>query len=153
VDLVPVEPDRDTELVIRSWNRWLERHTGLTREEVLGRVLFEMAGLKPADLDCAQIYDAFSGLLVMALEDFGICPPGGAAEFIMAGNLAWPNGKLPCNTAGGLLSEGYLQGLNLVLEGVRQMRGASTAQVADAETCLVTSGGALAHKSALILAN
>ena len=124
-----------------------------TNSKLLGRILFEMAGLKPTDLGCAQIYDAFTGLLVMALEDYGICKPGEAAGFIMAGNLAWPNGALPTNTAGGLLSEGYLQGLNLVLEGVRQMRGASTAQVKGAETCLVTSGGAQAHKSALILAN
>jgi acetyl-CoA acetyltransferase len=124
-----------------------------TNSKALGRILFQMAGLTPADLDCAQIYDAFTGLLVMALEDFGICKPGEAASFIMSGNLAWPDGALPSNTSGGLLSEGYLQGLNLVLEGVRQMRGTSTAQVADAETCLVTSGGAQAHKSALILAN
>ena len=124
-----------------------------TNSKLLGRVLFQMAGLTPADLDCAQIYDAFTGLLVMALEDFGICKPGEAADFIKAGSLAWPNGALPSNTAGGLMSEAYLQGLNLVLEGVRQMRGTSTAQVKDAETCLVTSGGALAHKSALILAN
>jgi acetyl-CoA acetyltransferase len=124
-----------------------------TNSKALGRILFQMAGITPADLDVAQVYDAFSGLLVMALEDFGICKPGEAASFIMSGNLAWPDGGLPVNTAGGLLSEGYLQGLNLVLEGVRQMRGTSTAQIADAETCLVTSGGALAHKSALILAN
>ena len=124
-----------------------------TNSKLLGRVLFQMAGLTPADLDCAQIYDAFTGLLVMALEDFGICKPGEAADFIKAGSLAWPNGALPSNTAGGLMSEAYLQGLNLVLEGVRQMRGTSTAQIKDAETCLVTSGGALAHKSALILAN
>ena len=124
-----------------------------TNSKALGRVLFAMAGIKPSDLDCAQIYDAFTGLLVMALEDFGICKPGEAAGFIMAGNLRWADGALPSNTAGGLLSEGYLQGLNLVLEGVRQMRGSSTAQVEDAETCLVTSGGAQAHKSALILAN
>ena len=124
-----------------------------TNSKLLGRILFEMAGLTPADLDVAQVYDAFSGLLVMALEDYGICKPGEAADFIMSGALAWPDGRLPANTAGGLLSEGYLQGLNLILEGVRQMRGTSTAQVADAETCLVTSGGALAHKSGLILAN
>lgn len=124
-----------------------------TNSKLLGRVLFEMAGLTPADLDCVQIYDAFSGLLVMALEDFGICKPGEAASFIMAGNLDWQSGALPANTSGGMLSEGYLQGLNLILEGVRQMRGTSTAQVADAKTCLVSSGGAQAHKSALILAN
>jgi len=124
-----------------------------TNSKALGRILFAMADLSPADLDVAQIYDAFSGLLVMALEDFGICKPGEAAGFIMEGNLDWQNGRLPANTAGGLLSEGYLQGLNLVLEGVRQIRGTSTAQVEGAETCLVTSGGALAHKSALILAN
>lgn len=124
-----------------------------TNSKLLGRILFAMAGLTPADLDVAQIYDAFSGLLVMALEDFGICKPGEAAGFIMDGNLDWQKGRLPANTAGGLLSEGYLQGLNLVLEGVRQIRGTSTAQVKDAETCLVTSGGALAHKSALILAS
>jgi len=72
---------------------------------------------------------------------------------VAAGNLRWPQGKLPSNTAGGLLSEGYVHGLNLVTEGVRQMRGTSTSQVTDAETCLVTSGGAAGHKSALILAH
>lgn len=125
-----------------------------TNSRALGKALFGMAGISPSDLDCAQIYDAFSGLAIMALEDFGVCEPGEAARFIIDGNLSWKRkGKLPSNTAGGLLSEGYLQGLNLVLEGVRQMRGTSTAQVDGAETCLVTSGGALAHKSALILAN
>jgi acetyl-CoA acetyltransferase len=120
--------------------------------KLLGRILFGMAGLTPQDLDCAQIYDAFTGIVIMALEDFGICRPGEAGRFVMDGNLAWPGGALPSNTSGGQLSEAYLQGLTLVLEGVRQIRGSSTAQVEGAETCLVTSGGALAHKSALILA-
>lgn len=120
--------------------------------KLLGRVLFEMADLTPADLDVAQIYDAFTGIVLMALEDFGVCKPGEAGDFAASGGLAWPGGALPSNTAGGLLSEAYLHGLNLVIEGVRQMRGASTAQVAGAKTCLVTSGGANAHKSALILA-
>lgn len=119
--------------------------------KALGRALFDMAGMAPGDLDVAQIYDAFSGIVLMALEDFGICAPGEAGHFAMGGNLCWPHGKLPTNTSGGQLSEGYLQGFTLVLEGVRQIRGQSTAQVEDAKTCLVTSGGALAHKSALIL--
>ena len=125
-----------------------------TNSRAVGRALFGMAGLTPADLDCAQIYDAFSGLVIMALEDFGICKPGEAAAFVMAGNLSWAKkGKLPSNTSGGLLSEAYLHGLNLVIEGVRQMRGTSTSQVEGAETCLVTSGGAMGHKSGLILAH
>lgn len=121
--------------------------------KLLGRALFGMAGISPRDLDVAQIYDAFTGIVIMALEDFGICAPGEAGGFVESGGLRWPDGALPANTAGGLLSEAYLHGLNLVVEGVRQMRGESTCQVADAETCLVTSGGANAHKSALILAN
>ena len=51
------------------------------------------------------------------------------------------------------MSEAYLQGFNLILEAVRQIRGTSTAQVTDARTCLVTSGGGQGHKSALILAS
>ncbi|MCO5063928.1 MAG: acetyl-CoA acetyltransferase [Rhizobiaceae bacterium] len=124
-----------------------------TNSRALSKLLFGMAGMSPSDLDCAQIYDAFSGLIIMALEDYGICKPGEAAAFVMEGNLSWSRkGKLPSNTAGGLLSEGYLQGFNLILEGVRQIRGTSTTQVEDTETCLITSGGAQAHKSALILA-
>jgi acetyl-CoA acetyltransferase len=124
-------------------------HTINARET--GRILFEMAGISPTDLDCAQIYDAFTGLVLMGLEDYGICRPGGAAEFVLSGELG-PQGKLPTNTAGGLHSEGYLQGFNLILEAVRQIRGTSTSQVSSAETCLVTSGGGQAHKSAMILA-
>lgn len=120
---------------------------------VLARALFDMAGITPEDLDCAQIYDAFTGIVIMALEDFGICGPGEAGSFVAEGNLRWPHGKLPSNTSGGLLSEGYVHGLNLVTEAVRQMRGTSTAQVTDAETCLITSGGAAGHKSGLILAH
>ena len=120
--------------------------------EVTGRLVFEQAGLTPKDIDVAQIYDAFSGLIPLALEDYGFCARGESGGFIADGNLSWPNGSLPTNTAGGMLSEAYLHGLNLVIEGVRQMRGSSTAQVEEAETCLVTSGGGSGHKSAVILA-
>ncbi|WP_417722708.1 thiolase C-terminal domain-containing protein [Salipiger sp.] len=133
-----------------SHNMPIETYHSINARET-GRILFGMAGMSPSDLDVAQIYDAFTGVLLMGLEDYGICEPGGAAEFVMSGGLG-PEGKLPTNTAGGLLSEGYLQGFNLILEGVRQIRGDSTSQVADAETCLVTSGGGQAHKSAMILA-
>jgi acetyl-CoA acetyltransferase len=120
--------------------------------KALAKALFGMAGIAPGDLDVAQIYDAFTGVVIMALADFGICAPEEAGPFAASGELAWPHGRLPANTAGGLLSEAYIHGLNLITEGVRQMRGTSTAQVDGAGTCLVTSGGAAGHKSALILA-
>jgi len=134
-----------------SHNMPLEDYASVN-SRLLAREIFAMADLAPHDIDVAQIYDAFTGVVTMALEDFGLCERGSAPDFIAGGGLRWPHGDLPCNTAGGLLSESYLQGLNLVVEGVRQMRGESTAQVAGAQTCLVTSGGANAHKSALILA-
>ena len=134
-----------------SHNMPLEDYASVN-SRLLARDLFAMAGLTPADIDVAQIYDAFTGVVTMALEDFGLCGRGEAPAFIAQGGLRWPDGRLPTNTAGGLLSESYLQGLNLVIEGVRQMRGESTSQVDRARTCLVTSGGANAHKSAVILA-
>jgi len=116
----------------------------------VAKALYEQSGLTPADIDVAQIYDAFTGLIPMAIEDYGLCGRGESPRFIESGALRF-DGKMPINTAGGLLSEAYLHGLNLVIEGVRQMRGTSTNQIESAKTCLVTSGGGGGHKSALIL--
>jgi acetyl-CoA acetyltransferase len=124
---------------------------GTTNSRELAKALFGMAGIKPQDVDVAQFYDAFSGLVVMALEDFGFAERGGGGAFVEAGNLRWSSGKLPTNTSGGMLSEAYLHGLNLVTEAVRQIRGQSTAQVDDVEISFVNSGGGAGHKSALIL--
>ncbi len=117
----------------------------------LAQELYAMAGLTPADVDVAQIYDHFSGMVLIALEDFGFCDVGQSAAFARAGNLRWPHGSLPINTAGGCLAEAYVHGLNNVLEGVRQIRGESTSQVADAQICLVTGGSAISPSSAMLL--
>ena len=101
--------------------------------------LWAKAGLGPDDVDAAQLYDHFSGLVLLALEDFGFCAPGESGPFAASGALRWPDGALPTNTHGGSLSEAYIHGLNHVVEGVRQLRGTSTCQVDDAEVCLVTS--------------
>lgn len=122
-----------------------------TNGRALARELFATAGLDPKDIDVAQIYDHFSGLVLMALEDYGFCSRGESGEFVASGALRWPDGKLPLNTSGGQLSEAYVHGMNLVIEGVRQMRGTSTAQVADARTCLVTGGLGVSPTSAVIL--
>ncbi len=132
-----------------SHNMPLEDYAS-TNSKAVAAALYEQAGITPRDIDVAQIYDAFTGLIPMALEDYGLTRRGETAEFIASGQLR-AGGRLPINTAGGLLSEAYLHGLNLVIEGVRQMRGTSSRQVPQARHCLVTSGGGGGHKSALIL--
>ncbi|WP_312160445.1 thiolase C-terminal domain-containing protein [Phenylobacterium sp.] len=117
----------------------------------LANDLYGRAGVKPSDIDVAQIYDNFTGLALMAMEDYGLCPRGEAGAFSASGAIQWPHGALPVNTHGGNLSEAYIHGLNHVVEGVRQMRGTSTCQVGGAELCLVTGGPGPAPTSALIL--
>jgi acetyl-CoA acetyltransferase len=104
------------------------------------RKLWSQSTFGPAEVDVAQIYDAFTPLILLSLEGYGFCGRGEAGEFVAAGNLRWGSGSLPTNTSGGGLSEAYVHGFNLITEGVRQMRGTSTCQVEGARTCLVTSG-------------
>jgi acetyl-CoA acetyltransferase len=104
----------------------------------LGRHLFDDAGIDRADVDLAMVYDAFSPILLMQLEGLGFCGFGEAKDFIADGNLA-PKGSLPCNTNGGLIGEGYIHGLNLTLEAVRQLRGEAINQLDDPEVALVTA--------------
>ena len=114
------------------------------------RELWARAGVRPRDVDCAQFYDAFTPLVTLSLEEYGFCKPGEGGPFSERGRLEWPDGELPCNTSGGGLSEAYVHGFNLILEGVRQVRGSSTCQVQDAELCLVTSGGGVPTSAALL---
>ena len=118
--------------------------------ESLARRLYAKAGLGPRDVDVAQIYDHFTGCVLMQLEDFGFCKRGEGGPFIESGALAWKGGSLPTNTHGGSLSEAYIHGLNHVVEGVRSLRDESTSPVDGAEVCLVTSA-ACVPSSALLL--
>jgi len=111
--------------------------------------LFRSSDFRPQDLDVAQLYDAFTPLILLSLEGYGFCARGEAGAFTEDGALEL-GGRLPINTSGGGLSEAYVHGFNLILEGVRQLRGTSTSQVKDAESCLVT-GGEGVPTSALIL--
>ncbi len=113
--------------------------------------LFGRAGVARGDIDVAQIYDAFTGMVLVALEDYGFCARGEGGPFVEDGRIGL-GGALPLNTSGGHLSEVYLHGANLIFEAVRQMRGTSTAQVEGAELAFVAAGGALSPTSALILA-
>ena len=113
--------------------------------------LWGRAGVGPADIDVAEIYDHFTALVLLSLEDFGFCGRGEGGPFAASGALAWPDGALPMNTHGGSLSEAYVHGLNHVVEGVRQLRGQSTCQVRGAEVALVTAAAGV-PTSALVLA-
>lgn len=104
----------------------------------VAKKLYERAGLGPAEIDVAQLYDCFTITILLQLEDYGFCAKGEGGAFASSGAIDL-DGVIPINTAGGQLSEGYIHGMNHVVEGVRQIRGSSTGQVKDVETCLVTS--------------
>ena len=108
---------------------------------VVADELFARAGIAACDVDVAEIYDASSILVLMALEDFGLVPRGGAHAFYTGGEMEI-GGRLPVNTHGGLMSEGYFHGLNTIAEAARQVRGQSPNQVADASVAFVTVRGA-----------
>ena len=119
-------------------------------QHLLAPRLFASADLTPADIDVAEIYDCFSPAVLYGLEALGFVGRGAAGAFVREGHTA-PGGSLPVNTHGGLLNEGYVHGLNTVTEAALQIQGRSgDRQVADAQTCAVTSG-VLVDGSALIL--
>jgi 17-hydroxy-3-oxo-4-pregnene-20-carboxyl-CoA lyase len=119
--------------------------------EEIARDLYSRAGIGPKDIHVAQIFETFTGQALMALEDFGFCARGEGGPFVESGSILFQGGSLPINTSGGGLAEAYIHGFNNLLEGVRQIRGSSTSQVRNAETCLVTSGPSAMPSSALIL--
>lgn len=103
--------------------------------------LWDGAGITPADVDVAQLYENFTGPAVAAMIDHGLCPPGpDAGEFMTIENLTVESGRLPINTAGGNIAEGFVHGIGLVAEAVRQIRGGSPNPVADAEISLLIGG-------------
>jgi acetyl-CoA acetyltransferase len=117
----------------------------------LARRLYEMAGVGPDAVDVALLYDHFSGMVILQLEDYGFCKPGEGGAFVLDASIRWPDGRIPVNTHGGNLSEIYLLGMTHVIEGVRQLRGTSTSPVKDAEVALVTAGPSNLPTSSLLL--
>ncbi len=106
-----------------------------------GPETFARAGMSPDDIDLAMLYDCFTIVVLMQLEDYGFCKKGEAGSFVEGGRIG-PLGSLPVNTSGGLLAEGYGGGMLHVIEAVRQLRGTAGArQIDNAETALVSGHG------------
>ncbi len=103
--------------------------------------LYQMAGISPADVDVALLYDHFSPLVLMQLEDYGFCPIGEGGPFVAEGHTKI-DGTIPTNTHGGHLSEAYIIGMTHIREAVEQLRGDAVNQVEGAEIALVSGGPA-----------
>jgi acetyl-CoA acetyltransferase len=116
-----------------------------TAEEV-----YRLAGVAPEDVDVALIYDHFTPMVLMGLEDFGFCKPGESGPFVAEGNIR-REGALPVNTHGGNLAEVYLHGVTHVLEAVRQLRGTAANQIDGAEVALVVAGAGPTPTGSVIL--
>jgi acetyl-CoA acetyltransferase len=112
---------------------------------------FAAAGITPDDVDVLALYDPFTIVTLMQIEDMGFCRKGEGGAFVAGDGLAFDGGRLPTNTHGGLLSHAYVLGISHVIELVRQLRGEAAAQVPDARVGVY--GGYTGHlASTLVLA-
>ncbi|OQD55808.1 acetyl-CoA acetyltransferase [Streptomyces phaeoluteigriseus] len=102
----------------------------VTPAAVSGRLAFGRAGVTPAEMDFAQIYDAFTYMTLVTLEDLGFCAKGEGGAYVEKGRLRVDGGDLPVNTDGGGLSSQHpgMRGLFLLVEAVRQLRGEAGAR-------------------------
>jgi acetyl-CoA acetyltransferase len=133
---------------------WFEEdHMIRTAAAQSAKAAYEMAGIEPKDVDTAQLYDCFTGMVIVQLEDYGFCKKGEGGPFAQSGALRL-DGALPTNTSGGQLSEAHVEGMLQIVEGVRQLRHTypPERQVRDAEIALVSGhGGNTVCHSTLIL--
>lgn len=104
---------------LRGWTK--DRNMVDTAAKVSSETAYCMAGLGPQDIDTAQFYDSFTGMVIAQLEDYGFCAKGEGGPFAASGALRL-GGELPSNTSGGQLSEAHVEGMLQIVEGVRQLR-------------------------------
>jgi acetyl-CoA acetyltransferase len=110
---------------------------------------FAMANMAPKDVDVLTVYDPFTVVSLMQIEDMGFCEKGEVGAFVEGDTLFHDAGKLPFNTHGGLLSHAYVLGIAHVVECVKQVRGTAAAQVPDAEVAVY--GGYTGHMASTLI--
>lgn len=115
---------------------------------------FAQAGLKPKDMDFAEIYDCFTITTLITLEDYGFCPKGEGGAWVQGGRIEL-GGELPVNTHGGLLSQAHIEGMLHVTEAIKQLQGGKVEperQVPNARFGVVSGhGGSLSTHASLVL--
>jgi acetyl-CoA acetyltransferase len=135
-----------------SMSQWADFGRGPAA--VAGKLAFERAGVRPDEIDVAELYDAFTYMLLITLEDLGFCAKGEGGAFVENGRLEL-GGGLPTNTDGGGLSACHpgQRGLFLIVEAVRQLRGeAGPRQVSGAKlACVSGTGGWFCSNGTMIL--
>jgi acetyl-CoA acetyltransferase len=134
-----------------TWMNMPDEYFVSSGHRPVARRLWDMAGMTASDVDVALIYDHFSPMVIMQLEDYGFCPIGEGGRFVADGNIRYGTGSIPVNTHGGNLSEAYIIGMTHVKEAVEQLRGTAVNQVDDAAVALVTGGPASIPTSSLLL--
>ncbi len=148
----------------REWGRafaWMgmpDPHFASSGHKFTADRIWAQSGLSAQDMDVALLYDHFSPMVLMQLEDYGFCEKGEGNDYVLSGKLRYDaatgrgvDGGVPVNTHGGNLNEAYIIGMTHIVEGVEQVRGTAINQVKDAEFALVSGGPASLPVSSLIL--
>jgi acetyl-CoA acetyltransferase len=126
----------------RHWGPLIDNDDDYTSAgfRLVAERLWNATGLGHDDVDVTQVYENVSGAAVAALIDHGFCTKQNAGEVLTLENLIAPDGTLAINTSGGSIAEGFVHGIGLTLEAVRQIRGESCNQVPDADVSLLIGG-------------
>jgi acetyl-CoA acetyltransferase len=134
-----------------AWMGMPDPHFASSGHKPVADRLYAMSGVSPKDIDVALLYDHFSAMVVMQLEDYGFCEKGEGGPFVQSGAIRYKGGSIPVNTHGGQLSEAYVIGMTHIVEAVEQVRGTAINQVPGCELALATGGPASLPVSGLIL--
>jgi acetyl-CoA acetyltransferase len=139
----------------KGWGDLLENDEDYTSTgfESIARRLWESTHLGPKDIDVTQLYENFSYQGISSLVGHGLTSWEAVGEDLTFENLIAPSGRIPVNTNGGNLAQGFIHGINVAIEAVRQLRGESSNPVPDAKTCLVAGGPGSPINSSAVFAN